>query len=274
MNFFEILYAQKNGAALPANFFDLLFAKSFTPATEWDEYDGTLPATYNANGSTLVDYRIYGEADGVGDKTENIYIRDTSRNGYYNANGSFSSNYFYSTSKFLPIDINKNIYSMFLSTHTGGFIHQVAYFDASKAFISLDSYSGVGYGTFRIQSTPPNNAAYAVFCTTRDSTNIIVTNGSTAPAAYVPYGYEVDMSVSGGTTEVTTPIYIGSDPLNEDEYVDYSEQKIYRMVGGVLTPTDPPVPLPALPTVDGTTITDYAGQSATPSRFYAKYQRK
>ena len=48
------------------NFFDLLFAKSFTPATEWDEYDGTLPATYNANGSTLVDYRIYGEADGAG----------------------------------------------------------------------------------------------------------------------------------------------------------------------------------------------------------------
>jgi hypothetical protein len=37
---------------------------------------------------------------------------------------------------------------------------------------------------------------------------------------------------------------------------------------------DPPVPLPALPTVDGTTITDYAGQSAAvPSRFYAKYQK-
>ena len=37
------------------------------------------------------------------------------------------------------------------------------------------------------------------------------------------------------------------------------------MRGGVLTPTDPPVSLPALPTVDGTNIVHYAGQSATAS---------
>ena len=271
MNFFEVLYAQKNGSAQPANFFDLLFAKSFIPATEWGEYDGTLPAQYSANGSTLADYRVYGSAGGVGDKTANIYIRETSKAGYYNADGRFSSNYYYVTSKFLPIDINKNVYSMFHSTHAGGFLHQFAYFNASKEFIFLENYSSAGSGVFRIQSTPPNDAAYAVFCTTRDSFSIIVTNGSTAPASYIPYGYEVDMSVSDGTT---TPIYIGPDPLGEDEYVDYNEQKIYRMSGGTLTPTDPPVPLPSLPTVDGVTITDYAGQSADPSRFYAKYQRK
>lgn len=41
-----------------------------------------------------------------------------------------------------------------------------------------------------------------------------------------------------------------------------------------LQPTDPPVPLPALPTVDGTNIVDYARQSAAPSRFYAKYRKE
>jgi hypothetical protein len=41
-----------------------------------------------------------------------------------------------------------------------------------------------------------------------------------------------------------------------------------------LQPTDPPVPLPALPTVDGTNIVDYAGQSAVPSRFVAKYRKE
>ena len=47
------------------------------------------------------------------------------------------------------------------------------------------------------------------------------------------------------------------------------------MSEGVLTPTDPPVPLPALPTVDGVTITEYAEQSAAaPSRFYAKYRKE
>ena len=85
---------------------------------------------------------------------------------------------------------------------------------------------------------------------------------------------QVGQTITVKDVSSITPIYIGSDPLNEDEYVDYSEQKIYRMVGGVLTPTDPPVPLPALPTVDGTTITDYAGQSAAPSRFYAKYRKE
>lgn len=225
------------------------------------------------------------------------------------------------------------------------------------------------------------------------------------------FSYEVDMSVSDGTTSTTTPIYIGFFPLNAYEYIDYASGKIYRRTdnwlsvpeireqtlyeatvtvsddgeytitlsdtmsrnivltfeiepfilpdgkawtiaswaenvsdkvsvlvgdsGGGATsylnegytafeagwepydpqqmvdrievhidsgltartckfrimmtdseipsqtyepyvaPVDPPVPLPALPTVDGTTITDYAGQSAAvPSRFTAKYRKQ
>jgi len=88
------------------------------------------------------------------------------------------------------------------------------------------------------------------------------------------YGYEVDMSVSDGTTSTTTPIYIGADPLGEDEYVDYQTQKVYRMIDGTLTPTDPPVALPALPTVEGTTIVDYAGQSVAPEKVLLKYRKE
>lgn len=235
--------------------------------TVWDAYDGTLPAQFNANGDNLADYRIYGASGGVGD-------------------------------------------------------------DSGTA-----------------------------------------------------YGYEVDMSVSDGTTSTTTPIFIGSDPLGEDEYVDYKEQKVYRrteqlfnknsediifgirlstdgaerpdeldavsayisvevgetytmknvlnagtrrciqydenknvisiisntftVLAGVayirvtfaiseinnvmvtkgstapaqyipyLQPEDPPVPLPALPTVDGTTIVDYAGQSAAvPEKVDLKYRKE
>lgn len=75
--------------------------------------------------------------------------------------------------------------------------------------------------------------------------NIMLNEGSTA-LPYQPY------------SNTTTPIYIGDDPLYEDEYVDFSEQKIYRMIDGTLTPTDPPVPLPALPTFDDAdTVFDY-----------------
>lgn len=41
--------------------------------TVWGEYDGALPATYTANGSVLADYRIYGAAGGVGDRTAQLF---------------------------------------------------------------------------------------------------------------------------------------------------------------------------------------------------------
>lgn len=208
-------------------------------------------------------------------------------------------------------------------------------------------------------------------------------NGESTPVKYQPY------------SNATTPIYIGDDPLEKDEYVDYQEQKVYRRTvnefdkdnatlfnsylrsndlwtlsqatkcaripvepstqytlkimtaqetfrinesdnpdleptsGGVQTtriirgtnrdsytfttsataavivcqfdsniatwvnglmlvkgdtvpetytpylqPTDPPVPLPALPTCDGETVVDYAGQSAAPEKVLLKYRKK
>ena len=72
----------------------------------------------------------------------------------------------------------------------------------------------------------------------------------------------------------TTPIYIGDDPLEKDEYVDYQSQKVYRMIDGTLTPTDPPVPLPALPTLEGETVVDYAGESvAQPEKVVLEYAK-
>lgn len=49
----------------------------------------------------------------------------------------------------------------------------------------------------------------------------------------------------------TYNLYIGDSKLGEDEYLDYGEQKIYKDVSGTLTPTDPPVPFPAISTYQG-----------------------
>lgn len=86
--------------------------------------------------------------------------------------------------------------------------------------------------------------------------------------------HKLDISTSDGTNVTTTPIYIGSDPLGKDEYVDYAEQKVYRMINGALTPTDPPVPFPALPTVDGETVVDYAGSGTAPEKVWLKYRKE
>lgn len=242
--------------------------------TVWGEYDGTLPAQYSANGSVLADYRVYGANGGVGDKTENLFdksAKDTA-NGYVNlrfltTNGTLSYSADYYISEYIPVLPNRTYAHRMLIQ--SGAACSMCFYDDNKTFLSgfsewynstFEAPSTASFCRLSIQKSVENNAMFA--------------EGSTAPASYAPYGHEVDMSVSDGTTSNTVPIYIGDDPLGEDEYISYGEQKIYRMVGGVLTPTDPPVPLPALPTIDGTTITDYAGQSVDPSRFYAKYRKE
>lgn len=87
---------------------------------------------------------------------------------------------------------------------------------------------------------------------------IMASKGSTV-LPYQPY------------SRTDTPVYIGENQLDSNEYVSYGEQKIYRDVGGTLTPIDPPVPLPEIPTIGGTTVIDY-DEDPKPSQMYVKYK--
>lgn len=345
--------------------------------TVWGEYDGTLPATYSANGSMLADYRVHGANGGAGNRTENLYDITTQIPVSANSNKS----------GYIHVEAGTTYTMWHDKTDTIERALQIC--DSSKAVIAqVPITPRVNSFTFNTN----NSAAYVVIIYPAKSTQVMFVEGSTAPSEYVPYGYEVDMSVSDGTTSTTiVPIYIGDDPLGEDEYVDYAAGKVYRRTEQLfnknatdarngyvrgkyfyngeqnnsnwniseyiaiapnetytvknvsassaiatcaiynsakqylsqtttydssskivftapqdaafvrisyredykdtatftkgstapeqyipyLQPTDPPVPLPALPTVDGTNIVDYAGQSAAvPSRFYAKYRKE
>ena len=61
-----------------------------------------------------------------------------------------------------------------------------------------------------------------------------------------PAGYKIPLTNTDGTHTQTNPLYIGSSKLGAEEYLDYETGKIYKMIDGVLTPTDPPAPLPAI----------------------------
>ncbi|MBR1529547.1 MAG: hypothetical protein IJ642_09660 [Oscillospiraceae bacterium] len=99
--------------------------------------------------------------------------------------------------------------------------------------------------------------------------------GSTVSAAGVGEydselnGYKIPVTVTNGTESVTISVYIGSEPLYADEYISFSEQKIYRNVSDILTPSDPPVPLPALPALSGTDILS-AGTEIQPAEIFLK----
>lgn len=132
-----------------------------------------------------------------------------------------------------------------------------AYYDTNKQLL------GTGLAANNMVFNSPTNAAYIrTTLVHRLSEDIaMLTEGSAAPSSYIPYA------------KTTTPVYIGENKLEENEYVSYGEQKIYRDVSGTLTPTDPPVPLPEIPTIDGTTIIDYDG-TPKPSQMYIKYKGK
>lgn len=277
MNFFDVLAAEKWGGSIPTmNFFDWLFAQSIS-GEQWQVYEGTLPATVNANGSDMRQYQIYGATGGVGDDSGTAYgyvipMNVRSLNIYNSAETSWSadgtilndagepisSEGYHYTTNFIPCEPDEVYY--LAGSLANKMRWRVYFYDSNKNWIRRTGSKSPS-GTRAIAMD--ENASYFQL---QVGTDIVSTSdwnfvhSRTAPEEYQPY------------SNTTTPIYIGDEPLDKDEYIDYQAGKIYRMINGVLTPTDPPVPLPALPTCEGETIVDFMGQSVAPEKVYFEYQ--
>ena len=120
-----------------------------------------------------------------------------------------------------------------------------------------DIYLCIGYGP-GITSSNQQLLVDSMF----DNYDIML-NVGTVPLPYEPYGYKLPLT--SGSTPVD--IYIGDDTLSTEEYVDSSAGKVYRMVGGTLTPVDPPIPFPQIPTSANSTTISWAGEGLAPSQF-------
>lgn len=256
------------------------------------EYTGSLPITITANGDALLDYRIYGTDGGVGVATENLWKYTSSmRNiNLWTQHSNYFVYYPLSSEQVNVLKSARNI-SLRMFLKDGG-VHKkgltVAISDSiiipSESIRLLQTNGIIDARSFKSESW---SNAYLLLGNSNtilgdladenvqslfDNYDIAIVSGSIAPAEYIPYGYKLPMTVGNGNTAQTVPVYIGRNQLGEGEYVSYGEQKIYRDVSGTLTPTDPPVPLPEIPTIDGTTIIDYDG-TPKPSQMYVKYRR-
>ena len=368
---------------------DIWFS-SMNVYTVWQIYEGTLPATINANGSDLRQYQVWGNTGGVGDKTVNYFDAEISIGSISNTNGADDdTTNVRLRSGFLSTALSAEVYTI----NASGIDDVVIYkYDAEKNFIGVEtspSYWGALPRAFTLSSVMFVRFVFRHSdnrrCYVSDISNIMLTPGTTQPETFVPFGHEVDISTSDGTSNTTTTIYIGDEPLEKDEYVDYTAQKVYRrtvnkydiatqtknsglsvngstassttssrsdyiavapeatytkkanavdtvkritqffdsnkrflsnttpdssempqtfttpnncafvriaypigstqvmLVEGsdapaqfipYLQPIDPPVPLPALPTCEGTTVIDYAGQSGEPEKVLLKYRKE
>lgn len=239
------------------------------------EYTGALPVTLTAIDSYLENYKIYGNTvqsgtptpenpivpQECGERTENLW--DGTRlvlNKYLDDLGNEINNNSWDITEYITITNGYYVVSNILGGQP-----TACFYAADKSFISAIRYSAT---TLRnVTLTAPTNAVFVRLSVPKENTYtqakyIMLTAGSTAPTSYIPYGYKLPLTSAGQDVD----IYIGDDTLSTEEYVDSGTGKIYRMVSGVLTPTDPPVPFPQIPTAAGSTTISWRGEGLAPSQ--------
>lgn len=196
-----------------------------------------------------------------GERTANLFDKDSAiPNKQYDRNGNLidatEAGTWYA-SGLIEVEPNKT----YVRSKVGETIGNVVNFYASDKTFQSRNTPGAG-----IPFTIPSTTKYISFAINADTNPIeqfMLTEGSTAPTSYIPYGYKLPL-LSGSTP---VDIYIGDDTLSTEEYVDSGTGKIYHMVSGVLTPTDPPVPFPQIPTSANSTTISWAGSELAPSEF-------
>lgn len=246
-------------------------------------YTGTLPAVLTGTkAGYLHRYKIYGntvqtgtptpenpiEPQECGERTENLFDKDSAiPNKQYDRNGNLiaptEAGTWYA-SGLIEVEPNET----YVRSKAGETIGNVINFYASDKTFQSRNTPGAG-----VPFTIPSTTKYISFAINADSNPIeifMLTAGSAAPSSYIPYGYKLPLT--SGSTPVD--IYIGDDTLSTEEYVDSGTGKIYRMVGGVLTPTDPPIPFPQIPTSANSTTISWAGEGLAPSQVELEYQKK
>lgn len=246
----------------------------------WSSYDGTLPAQYSANGSVLADYRIYGSAGGLGDDSGTAYG--------YEVDMSVSDG---TTSTTVPIYIGSDPLG---EDEYISFKEQKVYRRTENLF-NIDDLWDKGEESTSAEASifleiAVENGIYTAGTDVLDNSNPNIASVFIAESiATNPPSATNGVFINRPRTITTTTgkLYIGIRVRSIAGYQTFTKETFapyyINVVSGYsvpttaipyLQPTDPPVPLPQLPTVDGTNIVDYAGQSTVPSRFYAKYRKE
>ena len=190
------------------------------------ELTGVPPMTFVSNGENLVDYRIYGATGGVGDRTGNLFDKNSA------------------------VIINQ---APSVWTEDSHLSSSVAFCDITLSVVKNTTYTikkGAG-NKLGVWAQKANNRAAILFANDNNATscqfysgdyttvyvhinnrsmeggnvsdeelinNLMLCEGNTIPETYEPYGYKVPI-VCGGTT---TNIYL-NEPLGENESISMSD---------------------------------------------------
>jgi hypothetical protein len=289
LTYWEILTAIQSNVSVSDSYAQLWGKKSqnnYTIVT----YTGTLPTVLTGTkAGYLHRYKIYGNTEQAGtptpenpivpqecgERTENLWDAPLVQGVWRAADGVWLAGNSGYVSNTLKVSVDAEItYSFnFTSAAIASINRWYAYFwDSDNTYLGYQDLL-----SSHVINTPSNAAFLAVSIGTTetpgvipsDILNIMLNLGSTA-LSYEPYGYKLPLTSAGQDVD----IYLGDDTLSTEEYVDSDTGKIYRMVDGVLTPVDPPVLFPQIPTSAGSTSISWAGEGLAPSQVELEYEKK
>ena len=201
------------------------------------ELTGTLPITFRSNGTALIDYRIFGTADGAGVQTENL-LPNVFRQG---ATNNFISNnritavtpILCSVGDTFSVKAEAGFKCAFYLTNEAGYQQ----FVTDTSFTTENRVYDSGWKTTFTKTVTETQAKCIVIMvaysddsnlTPSDATqSITLVEGSTLPETYIPYGYKLPLTLKSGTESKDTDIYIGDSKLEENDLIDFSGQKVF-----------------------------------------------
>ena len=240
------------------NIFDILDCRPVSTIT------GTLPLTFRSNGDDLLNYRIYGTADGAGVQTENLVESieqgTWSVTGFEKINGTTHSMTRCRVGNIIDVDAGQQ-YTIYLEcpSHNGRLNIQFKNDDGMSR--GETGWQNVGEGGSYTVICPSDATKVTIIfsldsgsgnCSPTNFQNVILVQGSSTPSIYIPYGYQIPITITNGTENKTSDIFIGDTKLSSGDYVDYETQTITR--GGISKHA--PLPFPSLETYIGTNTLD------------------
>lgn len=215
------------------------------------ELTGSPPLSFVSNGQPLADYRIYGNSGGVGNRTRNLFDKDSeSVAGFITDSGTIATIPDYPISTYDYINVLPNTYysyKAFTAANPNDSTHKtirVAYYKSDKTFFSryFEIGSGLTTKTIRI----PSDCSFVRLSIDDNLGNVMLWKGS-SDVSYEPYGYKIPIVCGGATTN----IYL-DEPLNEGESISMSDTGV------------------SIPTINGTNILT-VDTAVQPSNMYIKY---
>lgn len=212
----------------------------------------TLPASFSAPADAVVTYKIYGTSEGAGEETVNLfdYTAQDPNNGfvdnkYIRTSSERVDNENWCISEYIKVIAGKTYNFLWSTTDFSANLPSIVFYSGSK--VPLSTAQNIAYNNRRsFKFTVPASAQYI-------RASILKAQQTNA---YLKQGlYKIPIALTDGARTSNYDLYIGDTKLGEDEYVDYTTQKIYKLQEGELTPTDPPATLPTITASGETTIT-------------------